>query len=62
MMRTGQMPGHRAVEGAILAMAMTRTTVRVRRTLRAVRKGPGKGWDQRMGRGNRRRLSTGRGK
>jgi len=51
MMTTGRIPERRAVEGAILAMAMTMTTARVRRTHRAVRKGPGKGRVQRMGRG-----------
>jgi len=39
------------VEGVVLAMAMTMMTARVRRTRRAVRKEPGKGRVQRMGRG-----------
>ena len=51
MMRTGQIPERRAVDGAVLAMKMTMMTARVRRTRRAVRKGPGKGREQRMGRG-----------
>jgi len=62
MMTTGQIPERRAVEGAILVIAMTITTARVKRTRRAVRKGPGKGREQRMGRGNERRLRMGRGK
>jgi len=53
MMTTGRIPEHRAVEGANLAMAMTMTTARVRRTRRAVRKGPGKSRVPRMGRGHR---------
>jgi hypothetical protein len=55
MMRTGQILEHQAVDGAVLAMTMTMTTARVRRTRRAARKGPEKRRDQRMGRG------TGRG-
>ena len=47
MMRTGQIPEHLTVEGAVLAMAMTMTMERVRRTRREVRKGPGKGRKQR---------------
>jgi len=62
MMTTGRIPVRRAVEGAVLAMAMTMTTARGRRTRRAVRKGPGKGREQRMGRGKGTRLRTGRGK
>jgi len=62
MMTTGRIPVRRAVEGAVLAMAMTMTTARVRRTCRAVRKGPGKGREQRMGSGKGRQLRTGRGK
>jgi len=53
MMTTGQIPEHRAVEGVIVAMAMTMTTAGGRRTRRAVQKGPGKGRVQRMGRGTR---------
>jgi len=44
-------PERRAVEGAVLTMAMTMMMARVRRTPRAVRKGLGKGRDQRMGQG-----------
>jgi len=51
MMKTGRISERRAVEGAILAMAMKMMTVRVKKTRRAVRKGPGKGRAQRMGRG-----------
>jgi len=47
MMRTVRIPERRAVEGAVLAMAMTMTMERVRRTRREVRKGPGKGRKQR---------------
>ena len=49
MMRTARIPEGRAAEGAVLAMAMTMMTPRVRRTRRAVRKKPGKGRVQRMG-------------
>ena len=66
MMRTGGISERRAVEGAVLTMAMTMTTARVRRTRRAVRKGPGKGREQRMGRGKGRgrqsRKGRGRGR
>jgi hypothetical protein len=62
MMRTGRIPERRAVEGAILAMAMTMKMARLRRTRRAVRKGPGKGRDQRTGRGNRKGRGRGRGR
>jgi hypothetical protein len=51
MMRTGRIPDGLAVEGAVLAMEMTMTTASVRRTRRVVRKEPGKGRVQRMGRG-----------
>jgi len=51
MMRTARIPEGRAVNGAILALAMKMTMVRVRRTRRAVRKRPGKGREQWMGRG-----------
>jgi len=61
MMRTGQIVVREAVEGAVLAIAMTMTMARVRRIHRAVRKGPGEGREQRMGRGKGRRLRTGRG-
>ena len=49
-MRTGWLPEHRAVNGAVLAMAMTLTTVRVRRIRRAVRMGLDKGREPRIGR------------
>jgi hypothetical protein len=61
MMTTGRIQVRRAVEGAILAMAMTMTTARVRRPRMVVRKGPGTGREQRMGRGTGMRLRTGRG-
>jgi hypothetical protein len=51
MMGTGRIPECRAVDGAVLAMAMTMTMARVRRTCREVRKGPGKGREPRTGRG-----------
>jgi len=51
MMRTRRILERRAVEKAILVMAMTMRMVRVRRTVRAVRKGPGMGREQRTGRG-----------
>jgi hypothetical protein len=51
MMTTGQIPEHRAVGGAVMAMAMIMKMPRVRRTHRAVRKGLGKGSEQRTGRG-----------
>jgi ribosomal protein L15 len=51
MLTTGQIPERQAVEGAILAMAMTMTTARVKRTRRALRKGPGRGKEHRTGRG-----------
>jgi len=62
MMRIGWIPEHPPVEGAVLAMPMTMTTARVRRTRRAVRKSSGNGREQRMERGNGRRLITGRGR
>jgi hypothetical protein len=49
IMRSGQIPECLAVEGAALAMAMTMVMARVRGTHRAVRKGLGKGREQRMG-------------
>jgi len=61
-MRTGRIPERGVVDGAIMALTMTMTTARVRRTCRVVRKGPGKGRKQRMGRGKGRQLRTGRGK
>jgi hypothetical protein len=38
MMRTGQIPECRAVEGGVLAIAKTMITARVRRSRRATRK------------------------
>jgi hypothetical protein len=62
MMTSGLIQLRRAVEGAVLATVMAMMTLRVRRTCRAVRKGPGKGRKQRMERGKGRRLRTGSGK
>jgi len=50
------------VEGAVLAMAMTMMTARVRRTCSAVRKDPGHEREQRMGRRNGWRLRKGKGR
>jgi len=52
--RTGQIPQRLAVDGALLAMAMTMMMATVRRTCIAVKKKPGKGREQRMGWENRR--------
>jgi hypothetical protein len=60
MMRNGWIPEGQAVEGAILVMAITMTTERVRRTHRAVRKEPGQGKVQRMGKGQGREKGRGR--
>jgi hypothetical protein len=49
--KTGRVAEWGAVEGAVLAMAMTMTTARVRRTHSAVRKGLRKGRVHSMGRG-----------
>jgi hypothetical protein len=62
MMTTERIPVCRAVDDAILAMAMTMTTARVRRTHWAVSQGPEKAREQWMGRGKGRRLRMGRGK
>ena len=62
MMTTERIPLRQAVEGAVLAMAMTMTMGRVRRTYRAARTGPGKGRVQKIRKGKVRRLRTGRGK
>jgi hypothetical protein len=51
MMTAGRIPVSRAVKGAVLAMAMTLTMARVRRTRRALRKGPVKEMEYRTGRG-----------
>jgi hypothetical protein len=48
IMRTGRIPEGRAVEGPVLAMAMTIMTVRMKRTRRVVRKEQGKGRVERM--------------
>jgi len=64
MMTTGRIPERRAVEGAVLAMAITMTTASVRRTRRVVRKELGKGRVQRMerGKGRGRQPRKGRGR
>jgi len=62
MMRTGRILDHRVVGWAVLAMAITMMTARVRRTRRAVRKEQGKERGRKMGMGNGRRLRTGRGR
>jgi len=49
VMRTGGIPERGVVEGAVLEMPMTVRMARVRRTRREVRKGPGKGREQRTG-------------
>jgi hypothetical protein len=51
-----------AVDGAGLAMTITMLTARVWRTCRLVRKGPDKGWEQKMGLGKGRQLRMGWGK
>ena len=51
MMRTGRIPVRRAVEGAVVVMAMTLSMARAWRTRRVVRMGPGKGREQMTGRG-----------
>jgi hypothetical protein len=62
MMRTGQIPPRRVIDGVFLVMTMTMTTARVRRARRVVRNGPGLGREQMMGRGKIRRLRTVKGK
>jgi hypothetical protein len=66
MMRSGRVPEHRAVEGAVQAMAMTMTTVRVRSIHRAVGTKPRKARVQWMawgnGRGRQQRTGRGRGR
>jgi hypothetical protein len=54
----GRIPERQVADIACLAMKMTMTTARVRRTCRAVRKEPGKGTELRMGR----RQGRGRGR
>jgi len=51
MMKSGRIPEHGAMEGAVPVMKMTMTMASVRRTCRAVRQRLGKGSEQRMGRG-----------
>jgi len=58
MMRNGGIPERRVVDGAVLAMTMTMTTARVRRTHMVGRKEWGKAREQRMRRGK----GTGRGR
>ena len=57
-MRTWQMPVGREVEGAVLAIAMTMTMAKVRRTRRVVSKCLQKGREQRTGRGQGRGRGT----
>jgi hypothetical protein len=54
MMRTGRILEHRAVDGVVVAMAMTMTKARATRECRAVRKALGKGSEKYMGRGRTR--------
>jgi hypothetical protein len=44
--------GEPGSDGGVMGIAMTMTTMRVMRTRRAVRKGPGKGMEQRTARGH----------
>ena len=60
MMKTGRILARQAVERAILAIAMALMTARARRTHKAVRQGPGKRREQRMGRGQGRGKKRGR--
>ena len=53
MMRTGRISEHRAVEGAVLAIAITMLKVRVMRTRRVVRYELGEEQERRVGRGTR---------
>jgi hypothetical protein len=62
MMTTGRILERRAVDRAVLAMAMTMTTARVRRTLQAVRKGRVQRMGRRKGRGRQPRKGRGRGR
>jgi len=59
MMGTWWLPQRWALNRPLLVMV---TMARVRRTRRAVRKGPGNVWKQRMRRGQGKLLRTGRGK
>jgi hypothetical protein len=58
MMGTGQIQAGQVVVGAILSIAMTRKTARVRRTHRPVRKAPAKWREQWIGRGKGRGMRT----
>jgi hypothetical protein len=60
MMRTGQMPQRRVVEGAVLPKVIAMTTTRVRRTHRGVRHGPGKRSEHRIAKGKGRAKGWGR--
>jgi len=62
MMRTGRIPKRRAVEGAVLVMAMSMMTARVRRACRAVRKEQGKGKGTKDGKGKGKGKATEEGK
>ena len=62
MTRTGRILEHRAVEEALLPMAMIMAKVKVRSKCRAVGKTAEKGRERKMGRGIRRRQRTGRGR
>jgi len=62
MMRTGRILAGRAVEEAVLAMAMTMKTARVMRTRKAVRKELGKGRVITMGRRQARRRQQRKGR
>jgi hypothetical protein len=62
MMNNGQSMDCQAVEGTIPEMPMRITTVKIRRTCRALRHVLGKGREERMARGTGRQLRMGRGK
>jgi hypothetical protein len=62
IMRTGRIPEHQAVEGAVWAMAITITMENVRSACGAVRKGPGKGREQRTEKGKGMGKGKGNGK
>jgi hypothetical protein len=59
IMRTGRIPVRKTVSGAILAKPMAMMMERVRKTHRALRMGPGKTREHRMGRGKGRRKGKG---
>jgi hypothetical protein len=50
IMRTERFPQYRAVNGAVLVLAMAMTMARVKSTRKPVRKEPGTGMVQQMGR------------